>query len=85
MRTRGDKQSDQQEASAAGKATPKFLSGYHDGQPVYTKIRVASDEAALAIWQLKRQHDAATARAGVGVPAHGRQAAGVTPLRDNPL
>jgi hypothetical protein len=87
LRNSGDKKkSDQQKASAADKAgAPKFLSGYHDGLPVYTKIRVASDEAAHAIWQLKRQQDAATARSGVAVPVHGRQAAGVTPPRDNPL
>lgn len=85
LRSSGDKKSDQQKASAAGKATPKFISGYHDGLPVYTKIRVGSDEAAHAIWQLKRQRDAATAGSGAAVPVHGRQTAGVTPQRDNPL
>jgi hypothetical protein len=80
LRNSGDKKSDQQKASAAGKARfPKFLSGYHDGRPVYTKIRVASDEAAHAIWQLKRQQDAATARSGVVVPVHGRPPAPQSP------
>lgn len=85
LRNGGDKKSDQQKASAAGNPVPKFLSGHHDGRPVYTKIRVASDEAAHAIWQLKRQQDVVTARSGVAGPVHGRQAAGATPPRDNPL
>jgi hypothetical protein len=78
--------SDQQKASAADKAgAPKFLSGYHHGLPVSTKIRVASDEVAHAIWQLKRQQDASTARSGVAVPVHGKKAAGVTLPKDNPF
>ena len=31
--------------------TPKFISGLRDGQPVYTEIRVASDEDADRTWR----------------------------------
>ena len=70
-KTSSDKKSCLQNANAASKArAPKFLSGYHDGRPVYTTIRVASDEAAHAIWKLKRQQDAASASSEVAVPVH---------------
>ena len=84
----GGKKSDQQKANPAAKVrAPTFLSGYQDGRPVYTTVRVASEEAAHAILQLKRQQDAATARSGAAVPVHGLQAAAATPPRDldNPL
>jgi hypothetical protein len=53
---------DKSSRTKAGKPTaPKFVSGYCDGRPVYTEIRVASDEAADGIW---RQRAEATAAAG---------------------
>ena len=82
-KNRDDKKSGPQKAIPAAQVrAPTFLSGYHDGRPVYTKIRVASDEAAHAIWQLKRQQDAATAKSGAAVPGHGPQAVATTPARD---
>jgi hypothetical protein len=81
-----DKQSSQQKANPAAKVrAPTFLSGYHDGRPVYTKIRVASDEAAHAIWELKRQQDAAAAMSGAADPGHGRQAVAATSPLDHSL
>ena len=81
-----DKQSSQQKANPAAKVrAPTFLSGYHDGRPVNAKIRVASDEAAHAIWELKRQQDAAAAMSGAADPGHGRQAVAATSPLDHSL
>ena len=63
LRSTQDKKSSQTKANPAAKPIiPKFVSGHCDGRPVYTEIRVASDEAADGIWQ--RIKDAAAAATG---------------------
>ena len=60
----GAKKKSQHKAKPAANLTPKFVSGYCEGQPVYTDIRVASDGAANMIWQRIRAAGAAAAETG---------------------
>ena len=55
-----------------------FISSYCNGEPVFTEVRVASDEEAVKIWQRIRAKDAAVAATCTVASELGRQGAGGT-------